>query len=376
MAAEQEAFTDTGAAIRPAMSAFGAWSARRLLIFGGLALIVVGMIFGDIFAVFVLHQNAARISETLLAATKAAADQDAAAVLKLFTAIGGFLENHGTKVDAHVHIIKFGYIALLLAFVQPYVALSEQRKRRLAELFLVGSVLLPVGVFLIHYVGLAFSPLEMIGWASIAADVGGLLVIVACVGELVGLWRYLRGARQPMADEAWLTDRSWSSRTLLVGGTLLVLAGFLHGAYYAAFDLYEHEAKDVATLRAMMEQAAMKNLTAAAEAVNDYGALQAEKAVKIAAHAHIIEFGFLAMMLALIQPYVYLSERWKRRWVIVMLLGSVILPVFVLLEIEWGLVAGGIADVGGLLVVIALIGMLVGVLRYTGKLDAEKGAAG
>jgi hypothetical protein len=123
----------------------------------------------------------------------------------------------------------------------------------------------------------------------------------------------------------------------------------------------------------MMEQAAANNLTAAVQAVNDYGVLQGDKAVKIAAHSHIIEFGLLAMMLAFIQPYVYLSEQWKRRWVVVMLLGSAVLPVFVLLEIQLGLVAGGIADVGGLLVIIALIGMLVGVVRYTGKLDAERG---
>jgi hypothetical protein len=55
--------------------------------------------------------------------------------------------------------------------------------------------------------------------------------------------------------------------------------------------------------------------------------------------------------------------------------GSVILPVFVLLELNLGLVAGAIADVGGLLVMIALVGMLVGVLRYSGRLDAVRGVA-
>jgi hypothetical protein len=35
------------------------------------------------------------------------------------------------------------------------------------------------------------------------------------------------------------------------------------------------------------------------------------------------------------------------------------------------LLAGGIADLGGLLVIIALVGMLVGVVRYTGRLDGE-----
>jgi len=58
-----------------------------------------------------------------------------------------------------------------------------------------------------------------------------------------------------------------------------------------------------------------------------------------------------------------------------LLIGSVILPVFVLLELKLGLLAGGIADVGGLMVVVALIAMLVGVLRYSGGIDAQSGGA-
>jgi hypothetical protein len=44
----------------------------------------------------------------------------------------------------------------------------------------------------------------------------------------------------------------------------------------------------------------------------------------------------------------------------------------VLLELNLGLVAGGIADIGGLLVIVALVGMLVGILRYSGHLDAAE----
>jgi hypothetical protein len=75
------------------------------------------------------------------------------------------------------------------------------------------------------------------------------------------------------------------------------------------------------------------------------------------------------MLLAFFQPYVNLRERWKRRWALMLLLGSVLLPVCVLLELKYGLVAGGLADVGGLLVIVALLAMWIGVLRYTGQLD-------
>src|ERR1700694_2501770 len=84
---------------------FGPLSPRRLLLLGGIGLILIGMIFGDIFAVFVLHQNAARVGASLSNAAHAALAGDGAAVLRNFQDVGGFLENRGTKVDTHVHMI-------------------------------------------------------------------------------------------------------------------------------------------------------------------------------------------------------------------------------------------------------------------------------
>jgi hypothetical protein len=349
---------------------FAPLSARRLLLLGGIGLILIGMIFGDIFAVFVLHQNAARVGASLSSAAHAALARDGAAVVKNFQDVGGFLENRGTKVDTHVHMIAFGYLALMLALLAPWMALSANTKKRLAWLFLCGAGLLPGCVFLIHYVGLAYSPLPAIGWASIFADLGGLLVIVAVVGYLSGLVKhFLSGERAAVQDDL-LTDSSVPGQLLLAGGVFLLLLGFLHGSYYAAVDLYRHEALDYSILSKISSGAATQDPAAVECGLAEYGQLQGDKAVKIAAHAHIIEFGLLSMLLAFFQPYVSLRETWKRRWALVLLLGSVLLPVCVLLELKYGLIAGGLADVGGLLVIVALLAMWVGVLRYTGQLDA------
>jgi len=345
-------------------------SAQRLLVFGGIALIAGGMLFGDIFAVFVLHQNGGETGAALLAATEAVAAQNPAAVKDAFTRIGGLLEDRGTKVDTHVHMTDAGYLALLLALAQPYVGLSAARKKLLAKLFLLGGVLLPVGIFLIHYVGLAYSPFSVIGWASILADSAGALLIITLIGEAWGLTSYFRDGRVAAEDEL-PADRSWERRVLLSGGAMLVLLGFLYGAWYAGVNLYEQEARETKILSAMLDSAAASS--SAAESVNAYGMLAAEKAVEIAAHSHIIEFGLLAMLLSFIQPYVFLRDVWKRRWVMLLLAASLILPIFVLLELKLGLVAGGIADLGGLMVIVALMGMLVGVLRYSGSIDAQAG---
>ena len=362
-------------AIKPA-GKDGLSAPQRLLVIGGLLLIITGMIFGDVFAVFILHPNAARISQALYAAANAVAGQNPDQVFFHFNAIGGFLENRGTKVDTHVHIIKMGYLALLLALIQPYVKLGSRLKLRLAQLFLTGAVLLPPAIFLIHYIGLAYSPLEAIGWASVVADLSGLLVIVACAGELMGLWCYFRGNTGPgQGADMQVNINSRESRILLAGGVLMLLAGFLFGAYYAATRAEVNEAREVSLLQAVIEQASVNDMQAVEQTLGDYGRLQGERAVSIAAHAHINEFGMLALLMAFLQPYVFLTRCWKRRWVVVMLLGSVVLPVFVYLELKFGLVAGGVADTGGLLVILALFAMFCGVLRYTGKADATAGNA-
>lgn len=344
-----------------------------MLVFGGIALIATGMLFGDIFAVFVLHQNGGQTGRVLLTAAQAVTAGDPLAVTTAFASIGGLLEDRGTKVDAHVHMTDAGYLALMLALIQPCVGLSPSRKKLLAKLFLTGGLLLPVGIFLIRYVGLAHSPFRVIGWASILADSAGALLIVVLIGEGYGFWKYVsnRDAGPVALDSP--KDHSWERRVLLSGGTVLMLMGFIYGAWYAGANLYEHENRETVILKDLLDQSPGAGTVDAS--VRAYGMLQAEKAVQIAAHSHIIEFGLLAILLSFVQPLVFLSERWKRTWVRVLLTGSVILPVFVLLELKMGLLAGGIADVGGLMVVVALVGMLFGIVRHTGSIDAEVGTA-
>ena len=360
------------AEISPAgLAQFSRLSARRLLLLGGIALIVAGMIFGDIFAVFVLHQNAARVGAGLTAAANAALAGDSASVAVHLTDVGSFLENRGTKVDTHVHMIDFGYLALLLAALQPWVAFGEKTKRAVAWIFLSGAMLLPVGVFLIHYVGLAYSPLKAIGWASIFADAGGVCVLLATVIYLAGFCKHLQARPIVSVPDGLLAARTITGRRLLSGGLLLILIGFAHGAYYAASDLYRHEGLDYSILSNMALASAAQDKVRVDVALADYGQLQGDKAVKIAAHAHIIEFGLLAMILSFFQPYVSLSEVWKRRWASILLAGSAILPVCVLFELRFGLLAGALADLGGVFVIAALLAMWIGIVRYAGRFDSR-----
>jgi hypothetical protein len=281
------------------------------------------------------------------------------------------LENAGTKKDAHVHMIHAGYVAFLLAFLQPWVALSDRSKLLLAKTFLWAAVVLPVAIFLIHYVGLVYSPLQSIGWASIFADLAGLVLTLVLVAELAGIVRTIRGRGELQGTSVLLIDRN--SRTLLAGGILLLLAGFLFGAYYAGVHMEEHGRRELTILGELMEQASARDSAAINQGLTAYGGLQAERGVMIAAHAHVIEFGLLALMMAIAQPYVFLRRAWRRRLAWMMLGGAVALPVAVYAEMWYGLLAGGVADFAGLMVIVSVFGMFIGVLRHTGKVDAAEG---
>lgn len=367
--------TRASVASSPAQMAgtFAPMSAKRLLVFGGISLIVAGMLFGDIFAVFILHQNGGETGAALLAATQAVAAQSPSGVQAAFSRVGSLLEDHGTKVDTHVHMTDAGYLALLLALVQPYTALSFATKKLLAKLFLAGGVGLPIGIFLIHYVGLAHSPFAAIGWASVLADSAGALMIASLVGFAWGIGKHFISRQRGTVEPETIRERTWERRALLAGGTLLILIGFLHGAWYAGAQLYQDESSETRILDTMVDSAASNQIVAAGESVNDYGGLAAERAIQIAGHSHFVEFGLLAILLSFVQPYVFLGTVWKRRWIKLFLAGSVLLPLFVLLELRLGLLAGGIADIGGFMVIVALMGMLAGILRRTGELDASQG---
>lgn len=346
-------------------------SSQRLFIIGGILLILAGMIFGDIFAVFVLHPNIANIGQALMDAAGAIMHGNSESVFEHMSLLGSYLENAGTKIDTHVHVIKFGYLALLLALIQPYVELTDRQKLRLSQMYLTGAIMLPPAVFAIHYVGLAYSPFQSIGWASIIADTGGLLIILACSGQLMGLLLYCKGTSQlnnNYSDPLQASPRE--SRLLLSAGCLLLLTGFLFGSYYAASKLDKHEVNEITALNNAIEDSMNKDDTGMQQELQNYGLIQADRGVSIAAHAHINEFGMLALLLAFIQPYIFLSARWRKRWVKLFIVASAILPIAVLSELKFGFPAMILADVSGLAIIISLFAMFVGVLRHTGKQDS------
>jgi hypothetical protein len=167
-------------------------------------------------------------------------------------------------------------------------------------------------------------PLPVIGWASVLADSAGRRSSWFYWLKAGILRNYLRGRRGSVAEPELPKDRTWERRAAS-GGTALILMGFVLGLGMPGQICTSTKIAD----RNSQGFAGPVRERRLAGSVNAYGRLQAEKAVQIAAHSHIIEFGLLAILLSFVRPYVFLTERWKRIWVKVLLAGSVILPVFV-----------------------------------------------
>jgi hypothetical protein len=344
-------------------------SPARILILGGILIALVGMLFGEYYAIFHLHQSGMTIEAEMLTSVQLVASEEREALGGPLTTIAKMLENMGTKKDTHTHWIQLAYLCLILGLVQPYIGLGPVWKRRWAVIMVASSFILPIGVFTIYYLGLWRSPFETIGWGSIVADAAGAVIVVAVFAQLVGAVRFFRSGSEP---DAVAQDEPDPPKTLLLRwGVVLILVGLLHGAYYAATGLYQNAERDQLYLEASLTEAMANNLPAAEKAVRDYNWLQAEKAIYIATHTHFIEFGILAVLLAFAQRFIFLAPTWKLRWARWVIAGGFLLPVAVQAELWWGLYAGAVADLGGFLVAAALAGMAIGAIRYTGAVDAK-----
>ena len=344
---------------------------QRILVIGGILLAVCGMLLGDIFAMFVLHPNNARIGEAMFAASQLIPLGDAEGILGHFMAIGGFLENKGTKIDAHSHIIHMGYIALLLAMLQPWVALSATVKRRAAWFFVLSAALLSPSIFAIHYIGLAYSPLPHIGWASILADLFGAFLATAVAIQLWGMWRHVQGDER--VEPSYIGAGNSASRTLLVAGLLLIVSGFFYGMGLAAVSSPAGSPSEVDILKDIVVQAAAQDDVALGAAFGDYGNYQMFRAINVATHAHINEMGILLLLMSFMQSFVQYSDPVRRRWALCVAVSGITLPAGIILEIPFGFVGSVIADLAGFTMIVALLAMLFGLLRYTGASDANRG---
>jgi hypothetical protein len=123
-------------------------ASRKLLLGGGLVLVLWAMSFGLWYALFVEHQTLERMGGALATGFAQAAErkmEDAHASLATYAATEF---DYVRQVDVHSHWGGLAVLLMLLGLAFDRVGFSERARTVLAALLLAGSFLFPLGVLL------------------------------------------------------------------------------------------------------------------------------------------------------------------------------------------------------------------------------------
>jgi hypothetical protein len=154
---------------------------RKILIFGGTVLAVLGMLYGLHYAVFVEHQTLDRMSGSLAGAFAHAAERSGDDSQDALTAYRETKYDYIRQVDLHSHWIGLAMLLIVLGVVFDEVAFAERARFSVALAMLAGSIVFPLGVIL--------QTVHMAPLGSVLAIAGSALVIAALGATAVGFMR-------------------------------------------------------------------------------------------------------------------------------------------------------------------------------------------
>ncbi len=156
--------------------------ARKLLIFGGIGLAALGMLYGLHYAVFVEHQTLDRMGGALATGFVNAANRQMAGAHAGIDTYSATKYDYVRQVDLHSHWIGLGMLMIVLGVVFDGVAFSERVQWLLALALVIGSITFPLGVIL-------QTVNHGAPYALALAVIGSGLVLAALTGVAVGFVR-------------------------------------------------------------------------------------------------------------------------------------------------------------------------------------------
>jgi hypothetical protein len=145
---------------------------RKVLIFGGLALAAVGMLYGLQYAFFSEHQTLDQMGGSLAQSFAAATGRNTAQSRAALERYGQTKYNYVREVDAHSHWVGLAMLMMVLGVVFDGVHFKEGTRQIIAFSLLAGSILFPLAVILQTYQhgALIFKALAIVGPALIIAS--------------------------------------------------------------------------------------------------------------------------------------------------------------------------------------------------------------
>jgi hypothetical protein len=155
---------------------------RKLLIFGGMVLAALGMLYGLEYALFTEHQTLDHMGGSLAQSFAAAANRDVAQSQVALRQYGETKYDYVRQVDTHSHWIGLAMLLIVVGIIFDRVNFSEGMRQLVASTLLVGGTLFPISIILQTYHHGAFV-------LKALAVVSSGLVIAALAGTVLGLAR-------------------------------------------------------------------------------------------------------------------------------------------------------------------------------------------
>lgn len=158
-------------------------SPQRILLVGGLLIIVVGLVYGAAYNWLVGYDTLTTLRESYGAAVWAAASGDEATFGQALARGKQMNYRYVRVVDVHTHLIKVASLVLLLGLLYPLIPDPSKAVVRWVLVLVVGTVLFPLGVFL-----------EIVTSSILAqavAALGALMVITAFAALFLNISRGL-----------------------------------------------------------------------------------------------------------------------------------------------------------------------------------------
>jgi hypothetical protein len=152
--------------------------ARKLLVFGGIALAALGMLYGLHYAVFVEHQTLDQMGGSLATAFVSAAGRNMPEAHAAVDTYGAVKYDYVRQVDVHSHWIGLAMLMIVLGIVFDSVAFGERTRLWIALALLLGSVVFPLGVILqtANHGGTFASALAVAGSGLVIVGLGAVAV--------------------------------------------------------------------------------------------------------------------------------------------------------------------------------------------------------
>ena len=153
-------------------------ASRKTLIFGGLVLATIGMLYGLHYAVFVEHQTLDDMGMSLASGFVHVSQRKLPEAHAAIDAFGRTKYNYVRQVDIHSHWGGLAMIMIVLGVVFDRVQMSERYRLWIACSMLVGSVTFPLGVILqtVHHGGLIPSAMAIAGSVLVTLSLAAVAV--------------------------------------------------------------------------------------------------------------------------------------------------------------------------------------------------------